>query len=152
MKYLVSFLKSTFIVLVITFLNVSFNSCSTSKSDCPAFLSNYEKLYEVNPRKATQQWFKDAKYGLFIHYGLYSLTGKHPFLQFNEKIPVKEYEKLKDKFTAEKFDADKITDLAIDAGMKYITLVTKHCEGFCLWNTKETSFNLKNSSGLCPGV
>jgi alpha-L-fucosidase len=58
---------------------------------------------------------------------------------------VREYEKLATRFTAAKFDANFIADLAVDAGMKYITFVTKHCDGFCLWDTKQTDFNSRNS-------
>ena len=128
-------------------LSMTIPSCDqTEKDNVPSFIKAFKKLYVSDPRNAALQWFQDAKFGLFIHYGLYSLTGKHPFLQFNELIPVKEYEKLTTQFTASSFDVDFITDLAIDAEMKYINLVTKHCEGFCLWDTKQTDFNSINSA------
>jgi len=112
----------------------------------PSYLKGYEKLYSENPRQAALAWFKDAKFGLFIHYGLYSLDGIHPFEQFRLKIPVREYEKKTGRFTAEKFDADALCDLAVEANMKYVTLVTKHCDGFCLWDTKQTDFNSVRSA------
>jgi alpha-L-fucosidase len=96
--------------------------------------------------KASLQWFRDAKFGLFVHYGLFSLGGVHPFYQFREKIPVRVYEKRAERFTAENFDADFICDLALAAGMKYVNLVTKHCDGFCLWDTELTDFNSVNSA------
>jgi alpha-L-fucosidase len=71
--------------------------------------------------------------------------GRHEWVQLKEKIPVAEYAKLKDKFTAENFDADFITDLALDAGMNYINITTRHHDGFCLFDTKETDFNSVNS-------
>ena len=111
----------------------------------PKFLQGYEELYAQDPRSASLQWFKDAKFGLFIHYGLYSLHGIHPFEQWYNKTHVAEYEKLKNLFTAEKFDAEYIADLAVELGMKYINLVTKHCEGFSLWDTKQSNFNSVNS-------
>jgi alpha-L-fucosidase len=58
---------------------------------------------------------------------------------------VAEYAKLKDRFTAENFDADRITDLAIKAGMKYITITSKHHDGFCLFETEATDFSVLNS-------
>lgn len=112
----------------------------------PSYLKNYEDLYENNPREANLQWFRDAKYGLFLHYGLYSLTGKKEWVQLLDLIPVAEYEKLKDQFTAEKFDADYIASFAANCGMKYINLTTRHHDSFCLWETKETEFHTVNSA------
>ena len=58
----------------------------------PYWLTGYEKLYRRNPRQAAIQWFQDAKFGLFIHYGLYSLEGVHAFDQWKNTIPVAAYE------------------------------------------------------------
>ncbi len=113
--------------------------------DVPTYLAGYEEIYAHNPRGAALQWFRDAKYGLFLHYGLYSLLGRHEWVQFREKIPVREYEKLKDLFTAENFDAEYIADLAAAAGMKYVNITTKHHDGFCLFRTAQTDFNSVNS-------
>lgn len=113
--------------------------------DVPSFLQDYKNQYLRSPRKASTEWFTNAKFGLFIHYGLYSLLGRGEWVQFGDKIPISEYEKLKDKFAAENFDADFITDLALEAEMKYVNLVTKHCDSFCLWDTQYTEFNSLNS-------
>ena len=107
----------------------------------PPHLAGYEKTCADAPRAAALQWFRDAKFGLFMHYGLYSLLGHGEWVMFHEKIPVAEHEKLKGRFTAERFDADFITDLALDAGMKYITITTRHHDSFCLFETKQTDFN-----------
>jgi alpha-L-fucosidase len=111
----------------------------------PSYLKEYEKQWDENPRAAALQWFRDAKFGLFVHYGLYSLLGRHEWVQFRERIPVAEYAKLKERFTAEKFDADFLTDLAQRVGMKYINLVTRHHDSFCLFKTRQTDFNSLNS-------
>ncbi|NND06486.1 MAG: alpha-L-fucosidase precursor [Saprospiraceae bacterium] len=111
----------------------------------PSYLYKYQNEYRVNAKEANLTWFKDAKYGMFIHYGLYSILEKGEWVQLRDTIPVKEYAKLKDRFTAENFDADKITEIAIEAGMKYITITAKHHDGFCLFETKETDFNAVNS-------
>jgi len=111
----------------------------------PAYLKEYRGIYQENPRKANLQWFKNADYGLFLHYGLYSILGRHEWVQYKEKIRVKEYEKLKEKFTAKNFDAEYITAFARDCGMKYINLTSRHHESFCLWDTEETDFNSLNS-------
>jgi len=111
----------------------------------PAYLIEYKKDYKINPREANLNWFKNAKYGMFIHYGLYSNLEKGEWVQLRDTIPVSEYGKLKDIFTAEKFNADEITDIALQAGMKYITITSKHHDGFCLFETKATDFNVLNS-------
>ena len=107
----------------------------------PTHLQDYEKLYEIDPRAASRHWFREAKYGLFMHYGVYSLLGRGEWVMLREKIPVKEYEKLKDRFTADKFNADKITDMALSAGMKYVNITSRHHDSFCLFHTRETNFN-----------
>jgi alpha-L-fucosidase len=86
-------------------------------------------------------WFQNARYGLFMHYGLYSLLGRGEWVMNREQIPVAEYKKLAQRFTAEKFNADDIIRRAKnDWGMKYAVLTTKHHEGFCLYDSKMTDF------------
>ena len=116
-----------------------------AKVAIPSYLKGYEKLYDENPRKAALEWFRNAKFGLFIHYGLYSLLANHEWVQCRQKIPVAEYARLADRFTAEKFDADFITDLALKAGMKYINLTTRHHDSFCLFDTRQTDFKSTNT-------
>ncbi|MBT3376294.1 MAG: alpha-L-fucosidase precursor [Lentisphaerae bacterium] len=115
------------------------------RTTVPSFLSGYETLYAESPRAATLAWFREAQFGLFIHYGLYSLLEKGEWVQYHDRIPIAEYAKLKDRFTAERFDARGIADLALEAGMRYVNLVTKHCDSFCLWDTQHTDFNSVNS-------
>jgi len=92
------------------------------------------------------QWFHDAKFGMFIHWGLYSLLGRGEWVMFNERISTSEYAKLADKFEAKKFDAKAWAKAAKDAGMKYMVLTTKHHDGFSLFNTKASDFNSVNSA------
>ena len=118
---------------------------ATAAPSVPSYLKGYEKLYAADPRKAAIEWFREAKFGLFMHYGLYSLLGRHEWVQLREKIPVAKYAKLKDRFTAEKFDADFIADLAVAARMKYVNITTRHHDSFCLFASKQTDFNSVNS-------
>ena len=111
----------------------------------PSYLKGYEEAYAENPRAAAIEWFRKARFGLFLHYGLYSLLGRHEWVQYREKIPLAEYARLKDKFIAEKFDADSITDLALAAEMRYVNITTRHHDSFCLFRTKHTDFNSLNS-------
>jgi len=115
-------------------------SASPTSNDVPSYLKGYEKQYAENPRSAALAWFRDARFGLFMHFGLYSLLGRHEWVMYREAIPVAEYEKLKDRFRAEKFDADFITDLALEAGMKYINITARHHESFCLFASKVSDY------------
>ncbi len=106
----------------------------------PPHLEGYEALYATDPRAASLAWFRDADFGLFMHYGVSSVLGRGEWVQLTERIPVAEYAKLQTKFTAAAFDADKITDLALAAGMKYVNLTSRHHDSFCLFRTRETDF------------
>lgn len=107
----------------------------------PKYLAGYEETWKRSPHEANLEWFRDAAFGLFIHYGLYSQLGRHEWVMFRERIPVAEYEKLFDTFAPKGFDADFITDLALEAGMKYVNLTSCHHEGFCLWDSRTEPFN-----------
>ncbi len=115
-------------------------SCNSS-DEVPPYLSGYEEQFKEDPRAANLKWFTDADFGLFIHYGLYSQLEKGEWVQLRDTIPVAEYARLKETFTAENFDADIITDIALDAEMEYITITSKHHDGFCLFETEATDFN-----------
>jgi len=108
-------------------------------------LAGYEELVMTNPRQGAVAWFQEAKFGLFLHYGLYSQLGRGEWVMLKEKIPVAEYAKLEDTFTAEAFNADGIAELAEAAGMRYVNITSKHHDGFCLFRTKETNFNSVHS-------
>ena len=92
------------------------------------------------------QWFRDARYGLIIHYGLYSLLGRGEWAMNREQIPADEYARLADRFTAEAFDADALIRRARDWGMRYAVLTTKHHDGFCLYDSRLTRFTSMHSA------
>ena len=107
----------------------------------PYFLKGYEAQYEKSPKEAALAWFKEARFGLFVHWGPASLYGKGEWVMYNEQIPVKEYEQKAREFKGEKFNAQDYVDLALKAKMKYITFVAKHHDGYTLWDTKATDYN-----------
>ena len=107
----------------------------------PTYLRGYEAQYEEDPRAAATEWFSDAKFGLFLHYGLYSILGEHEWVQQRKEIPVGEYAQLQSYFTADGFDAEAIVDLALDCEMAYVTLTTRHHDSFCLFDTDQSTFN-----------
>jgi alpha-L-fucosidase len=122
-----------------------FASICEINAQAPNYLKDYKDVYIVDPRKANLQWFKDARFGMFIHFGIYSQVGNGSWIQMINTIPLNEYAQLKETFNPTKFDAGFIAKLAVKAGMKYITITTKHHDGFCLFQTKQTDFNSINS-------
>lgn len=86
-------------------------------------------------------WFVEARFGLFIHYGLYSLLGRGEWVMNRESIPREEYRALARRFTAAAFDAGGICDLAVAAGMRYVVLTTMHHDGFRLYRSGLSEFS-----------
>jgi len=101
-------------------------------------------------------WFRDAKYGMFIHWGLYALPagewqgkrslGLGEWIMNRSKIPVREYEKLAGQFNPVKFDADAWVQLAQDAGMKYMVITSKHHDGFALFKSQASRYNVVDAT------
>jgi len=87
------------------------------------------------------KWWHEAKFGMFIHFGLYAARGRHEWDMEDEAVPVHEYEKLTAGFNPAPGSARKWAQLAKAAGMKYMVLTSKHHEGFCNWDTKLTNYN-----------
>lgn len=87
-----------------------------------------------------RDWFFDARFGMFVHWGLYAIHGWHEQEQWRGRVPRSEYVKLAQQWNPVKFNAETWLDLAEAAGMKYICLTTKHHDGFCLWDSKTTSY------------
>lgn len=86
------------------------------------------------------QWWRDAKFGMFIHWGLYSSLGRGEWVMAFDDIPLPEYEQLAKSFKPRPNAAREWARLAREAGMKYMVLTTKHHDGFCLFDTKLTDY------------
>jgi alpha-L-fucosidase len=91
-------------------------------------------------------WWRDAKFGLFIHWGLYSIPGRGEWVQWDEQIPVGEYAKLADQFHPDKFDPNAWATTAKDAGMKYVILTSRHHDGFALFDDPQSNFTAVKSA------
>jgi alpha-L-fucosidase len=97
----------------------------------------------VSPAAVTR--WQDARFGMFIHWEPVSLKGTEIGWSCGDQISIDEYDNLYKQFNPVKFDPDAWVAVAKAAGMKYIVLTTKHHDGFCLWNTKQTDYNIMNS-------
>ena len=92
-------------------------------------------------------WFVNARYGLMLHYGLYSMLGRGEWVQNREQIPGAEYAQLTRRFNPKRFDAEAICELAVRAGMRYVCFTTMHHEGFRLYDTELSEFNSVRACG-----
>ena len=101
----------------------------------------------VRPSKAEldrvrrMRWWHDARFGMFVHWGLYAQVGRNEWVMNRERIPLKDYEKLAETWKPKPRPAREWARLASQAGMKYMVMTTKHHEGFCLWDTQQTDYN-----------
>jgi alpha-L-fucosidase len=94
----------------------------------------------LKPTQGDTKWFVHDRFGMFIHWGLYSKAARHEWVQHREKIPHEEYRKYFEHFNPDLYDPDKWAQAAANAGMKYFVITTKHHEGFCMWDTKLTDY------------
>src|SRR5512136_2079869 len=90
-------------------------------------------------------WWQDARFGMFIHWGPVSLKGTEIGWSRGAGVPVEEYDALYRKFNPSGFDADTWDRVAKHARMKYLVIPSKHHDGFCLWDTKLTDYNIMNT-------
>ena len=99
-----------------------------------------QNITPVQP-EAIAKW-REARFGMFIHWGPVSLTGREIGWSRGSQTPIEEYDNLYKKFNPQDFDADAWVATAKAAGMKYMVLTTKHHDGFCLWDSKETDYDI----------
>jgi len=95
---------------------------------------------------ARMAWWREAKFGMFIHWGLYAIPARGEWVMNKEKIPVAEYEKLAQQFNPVKFNADEWVRIAKDAGMKYIVITSKHHDGFAMFGSKVSPYNIVDAT------
>jgi len=93
-------------------------------------------------RLAAREWFRQAGFGMFIHWGVYSQLGAGEWVMQNKEIPVPTYEWLASEFNPIKFDAHELVSLAKAAGVRYITITSRHHDGFSMFATKVTPYNI----------
>lgn len=91
-------------------------------------------------------WWQESRFGMFIHIGIYSLKEKGEWVMYVEQIPVKEYEELAKEYNPELFDAEDYVKLAKETGMKYIVVTAKHHDGFSMFKTSVSPYNIVDST------
>jgi alpha-L-fucosidase len=107
-------------------------------------------------RDVRMKWWREARFGMFIHWGAYAvpagtyngkqIDGIGEWIMDKAKIPIPEYEKFVQQFNPIKFNADEWVQIAADAGMKYIVITSKHHDGFCLWDSKVSDYDIMDAA------
>jgi len=127
-------MKKTIIVTCIL-LCAGFSLMAQNKTVDPA----------ISTSKKILDGFMDKRFGMFIHFGPVTLRGTEIGWSRGNQVPVNEYDNLYKEFNPALFNADTWVKTAKDAGMKYLTITAKHHDGFCLWPTAYSSYNIMNS-------
>jgi alpha-L-fucosidase len=91
------------------------------------------------------KWWTDARFGMFIHWGLYALPARHEWVKNNERLTNEQYQKYFEMFNPDMYDPHEWAKMAKAAGMKYVVLTAKHHEGFCLFDSKFTDYKSTNT-------
>ncbi|MEM7531358.1 MAG: alpha-L-fucosidase [Chloroflexota bacterium] len=97
------------------------------------------------PTAGNTQWFTEARFGMFIHWGLYALPARHEWIKNREEISDEDYQKYFDHFNPDLYNPAEWARMAKDAGMKYMVITTKHHDGFCLWDSQLTDYKVTNT-------
>jgi len=101
---------------------------------------------ETEAQKAARmKWWTEARFGMFIHWGLYALPARHEWVKNRERLTNEQYQKYFERFNPDLFHPKDWAKMAKAAGMKYVVLTAKHHEGFCLWDSKYTDYKATNT-------
>jgi len=138
-------MKRIFVALTTIMLVFSCNSARQEKTET-----------EMTPQDKKMEWWRDAHFGMFIHWGLYAqpagewkgerIPGISEWIMARAEIPVKEYEKLAETFNPVKYDAEAWVKLAKQAGMKYIVITSKHHDGFAMFDSEASDYNIVDAT------
>ena len=101
--------------------------------------------FEREAYEKRMQWFREARFGLFLHWGLYAIPARGEWVRNGEQMPEEAYLPFFDEFTAADFDPKAWARAAKEAGMRYAVLTAKHHDGFCLFDSKLTEFKSTNT-------
>ena len=154
-------MRNIFLSLLLVSVFKSTGFCQIySEGQCPKIhFEEWEKM--TQSKQKTIDWFKDAKFGLFIHWGLFSIPAgiwkgvkihdmREPYvaewIMYAARIPRDEYAQLANQFNPSEFNAYEIAKLARDAGMKYIVITSKHHDGFALFDSKASDFDIMDAT------
>lgn len=145
-------------ILLLIWSAILINSCNqkshtdaTTMATPPDYLNESREDFD-----ARMEWWRNDKFGMFIHWGVYAVpAGVHDgketdliaeWIMNTERIPIKRYEEYAKQFNPEQYDADAWMKLASEAGVKYIVITSKHHDGFALWDSKVSNYDIMDFS------
>ena len=104
-------------------------------------------MYQFNEEeyRKRMEWYVDARFGMFLHWGLYAIPARGEWMRSFEKVTDEEYQKYFNEFNPVDYDPKKWARMAKEAGMKYMVLTAKHHDGFCLFDSQYTDFKATNT-------
>lgn len=147
MKNTISQSGKLIMVVVLAFLMVYTTGCKQKVKEAVDYLSETKE-----DKDKRMEWWRDARFGMFIHWGVYSVpAGIHhgkevpgigEWIMSRAKIPIPEYEQYVKQFNPLKYDAKQWVKIAKNAGMKYIVITSKHHDGFCLWDSEVSDYDI----------
>ena len=111
-----------------------------------SILLNAQKYKPSYENLEARAWFQESRFGLFVHWGVYSILGDGEWVMNNQNIQIDEYEKLPSFFNPIDFDPVEWVALAKEAGMKYITITSRHHDGFSMFDSKATNYDIVDST------
>ena len=115
------------------------------KTLCSAKLKSAASNETEEEKKARLSWWTDARFGMFIHWGLYALPARHEWVKNRERLSNEAYQKYFDRFNPDLFEPAEWAKMAKNAGMKYAVITSKHHEGFCLFDSEFTDYKATNT-------
>jgi alpha-L-fucosidase len=143
-----------YLLLIVAAVSLCTTGCAVKSAGNPSSIANVDPYADETPaqRDARMEWWRDARFGMFIHWGVYSVPagtyqgkqigGIGEWIMNRGKIPCTEYQKYAAEFNPIKYDADEWVRLAKEAGMKYIVITSKHHDGFAMFNSKASDWNI----------
>ena len=130
-------------LMILKFRNLIFVLVFLFLHDSVFYAQSYKPTIE---NLKAREWFENAKFGMFIHWGVYSVLGDGEWVMNNQNISISEYEKLPSFFNPIDFDAKQWVSLAKSAGMNYITITSRHHDGFSMFDSKATDYDIVDST------
>jgi alpha-L-fucosidase len=133
----------TFLVLLVV---LSESALPVEAQASPNLIPAIQKAETKEHRDSRMAWWREARFGMFIHWGIYSVPAHGEWYMYHKKVPVATYAAFARQFNPTKFDAEAWAQLAQDAGMKYMVITAKHHDGFSMFPTKATNYNIADAT------
>lgn len=155
------------LIIMILSSNPAFSQPEDINAYPEVHLEEWQEMNQSKSKQKTMDWFQEAKFGMFIHWGIYSIPGgvwegkkmeemQRPWVaewvQYVAEIPRDEYAKLAEDFNPVKFDPDAVAKLASDAGMKYLVITSKHHDGFAMYDSKVSAYDMVDATPYGRGI